>query len=140
MTELPYFKFHPEQWLAGDISYTPFDIQGAFATTMAHYWANQCVMTYGKLLLRLGSKENLIKKMIEYDLIIKNDDQISIKFLDEQYNERIEQHNKNIENGRLGGLKSSGNKAKLKSFQAGVKQGSSNTQAGVKQHSSIKKR
>ena len=30
MKELPYFKFYPNQWITGSISFMDLDVQGAF--------------------------------------------------------------------------------------------------------------
>ena len=116
--ELPYLKFFPEQWLSGDINYLPFELQGAFTTCMAHYWANNCKMCYNKLLMRLKD-EKILKQLIENGLIETNKNNINIKFLDEQYKEFIELHEKRVKNGRKGGSQT----------QAKIKGGLSNTQA-----------
>lgn len=116
--ELPYLKFFPEQWLSGDINYLPFDVQGAFTTCIAHYWANNCNMCYDKLLMRLKDKE-ILDQLIEKGLIENKKDAINIKFLDEQYIENKELHDKRVENGKAGGLKT----------QAKLKGGLTNTQA-----------
>ena len=116
--ELPYLKFFPEQWLSGDINYLPFELQGAFTTCLAHYWANNCNMCYDKLLMRLNDKE-ILDQLIKNGLIETNKKNINIKFLDEQYKEFQELHEKRKENGRAGGLKT----------QAKLKGGLSNTKA-----------
>ena len=117
--ELPYFKSFPEQWLSGDINFESFKLQGAFTCAKHHYWANNCNFTYDKMLLRLQNNKEILDELIKKDYIVLNKTKVHIKFLDEQYKESQELHEKRVKNGRKGGSQT----------QAKLKQSSSNTQA-----------
>jgi len=93
--ELPYFKAFPSQWLGGDIMYLSKEEKGAFIDACFHYWNKDCSMTYIKMSRRIG--QDFLDLLIDEGMIEKNDDQINIKFLDIQYQERKEQYNKRVE-------------------------------------------
>jgi len=93
--ELPYFKFFPSQWIGGEINYLSKEDKGAFIDAVCHYWNKDCKMTYTKLSRRIGQKS--LDLLLEEELIQKKDNQINIKFLDKQYNDRKEQYIKRVE-------------------------------------------
>ena len=93
--ELPYFKFFPSQWIGGEINYLSKEDKGAFIDAVCHYWNKDCKMTYTKLSRRIGQKS--LDLLLEEELIQKKGNQINIKFLDKQYNERKEQYIKRVE-------------------------------------------
>ena len=45
MKELPYFKFYPNQWITGSISFMKLDVQGAFMKVCCYYWSKECNVT-----------------------------------------------------------------------------------------------
>lgn len=92
--ELPYFKFFPSQWIGGEINYLSKEDKGAFIDAVCHYWNKDCSLTYTKLSRRIGKKS--LDLLIEEELIQKKENQINIKFLDKQYNERKEQYVKRV--------------------------------------------
>ena len=93
--ELPWFKAYPSQWLGGDIMYLKKDSKGAFIDACFHYWNKDCSMTYIKMSRRIG--QDFLDLLIDEGMIEKKDDQINIKFLDIQYQERKEQYNKRVQ-------------------------------------------
>ena len=115
MIDNPYFKFFPGQWLSGDINFLELELQGAFILACCHYWSKDCDMTYDKLTMRIDKK--YIDELIKEKLII-NDKKITIKFLDEQHEERKKAHEDRVKNGRKGG-----------NATAKLKRSSSDTQA-----------
>lgn len=101
----PFFKSHPEQYLSGDIIFEPLELQGAFIVAKMYYWANNCNLTYDKMLLRLSNNTPILDILIRKDYLVLVEDRIHIKFLDEQYKEFTEAHEKRVKNGRKGGVK-----------------------------------
>jgi ribosomal protein L12E/L44/L45/RPP1/RPP2 len=101
--ELPFFKFTATEWLTGDISYEPFEIQGLYIAICATYWAKNGSVTLAKLKQRLSSAQAehweclIAGKYIE---IVNG--RIVIKFLDEQIDELSSIRDKKVAAGRLG--------------------------------------
>jgi len=107
MKELPYFKFFPNQWITGSISFMDLELQGAFLKTCCFYWSKECNVPRDQL-------KTIIPKhymsLINSKLLKIVDDKICIKWLDEQYSEFKKRSKINAANGRKGGL----NKANAK--------------------------
>lgn len=96
----PYFKFTATEWLTGDIVYESFELQGLFINVCALYWQRDGNLTIQDLIKRYKN-ESLIKELVDrYILII--DENISIKFLDEQLIEANHISKVNSENGKKG--------------------------------------
>jgi len=114
MKELPYFKFYPNQWITGSIMFTNLDLQGAFMKICCYYWSKECNVSRDQI-------KSLVPKhwsdLIDKNLLKVNGDQIRIKWLDEQYEERKEAHVKRVNAGRKGG-KTTQNKQSLSNAQA----------------------
>lgn len=104
--ELPFFKFHSNEWLTGDITFEPYDIQGIFIHVCSTYWSQDCSITLARLKKRLSNvkEENWITLIDSGYIKISKKDEVSISFLDEQINELAEQRKKKVEAGRKGGL------------------------------------
>jgi len=104
--ELPFYKFHSNEWLTGDITFEPYDIQGVFIHVCATYWSQDCSIALARLKKRLSNvKEGQWQCLIDSGYIkVNSKGDISISFLDEQINELGEQHKKKVEAGRKGGL------------------------------------
>jgi len=109
--DLPYFKFFPDQWLSGDITLEEMDLQGVFINVCSIYWSKDCRVALAKLKQRFKGD---MDKLIESGLIKEKEGFAVIEFLDEQWVELSARHQKNVENGRLGGLKSREARAPLK--------------------------
>ena len=101
MKELPYFKFFPNQWITGSISFMDLELQGAFLKTCCFYWSKECNVPREQL-------KTIIPRhyvsLLNSKLLKIVDDKICIKWLDEQYNEFKKRSKVNAANGRKGGL------------------------------------
>lgn len=108
MTELPWFKFNPSEWLSGDIQYCSDAAQLLFVKLCCIYWKNNCQLDVKvmrkRCKMRAEKLQKCVKELQADGMIIINNDNISIKFLDEQYAERVARSEVNSNNGRLGGL------------------------------------
>lgn len=105
--ELPWFKFHADEWLTGDITLEDFDIQGLFISVCAYYWKQDCSTTMAKLKRRYRyAKERQWGVLLEqnYIKVIEND-QILISFLKEEHDKRLEESEAKSRNGSLGAKK-----------------------------------
>jgi hypothetical protein len=119
--ELPFFKFHSNEWLTGDITFEPYDIQGVFIHVCATYWSQDCSITLARLKKRLSSvsEGNWISLIDSGYIKVSKQDKVTISFLDEQINELGEQRQKKVEAGRKGGLAKG--KQRLSSAKATLK-------------------
>lgn len=113
--ELPFFKFNATEWITGNISYEPFELQGAFISVCAEYWNRNNCLTIDEAKLRLRNSD-LVDKLIEKKYLKTKKEKIVILFLDNEREEISAKRLKLSESGRKGGL----SKAK-----ASLKQGSS---------------
>jgi len=119
--ELPFYKFHSNEWLTGDITFEPYDIQGVFIHVCATYWSQDCSIALARLKKRLSNvNEGQWQCLIDNSYIkVNSKGDVSISFLDEQINELGEQHKKKVEAGRKGGL--ARGKQRLSSAKANLK-------------------
>ena len=113
--ELPFFKFNATEWITGNISYEPFELQGAFISVCAEYWNRNNCLTIAEAKLRLRNSD-LVDKLIEKKYLKTKKEKLVISFLDNEREEISAKRLKLSESGRKGGL----SKAK-----ASLKQGSS---------------
>lgn len=100
--ELPYFKFEPAEYLTKDISFCSLSAQGLFINICSYYWQRNCKLTKEQLLRRLNHEKELNELISEgvVDLIENN---IYIKFLDNQLDEVENKSKTNSANGSKGG-------------------------------------
>lgn len=113
--ELPFFKFNATEWITGNISYEPFELQGAFISVCAEYWNRNNCLSIAEAKLRLRNSD-LVDKLIEKKYLKTKKEKLVISFLDNEREEISAKRLKLSESGRKGGL----SKAK-----ASLKQGSS---------------
>lgn len=113
--ELPFFKFNATEWITGNISYEPFELQGAFISVCAEYWNRNNCLTIQEAKLRLRNSD-LVDKLIEKKYLKTKKEKLVISFLDNEREEISAKRLKLSESGRKGGL----SRAK-----ASLKQGSS---------------
>lgn len=97
----PYFKFVVTEWMTGDIVYEDFNVQGLFINICALYWQRD-----GKLSIEDINKR--YKNPPELEALIGSffsvtDGFISIKFLNEQFEDVAHISKVNSENGQKGG-------------------------------------
>lgn len=97
----PYFKFHVNQWITGDITSQTDALQGFFIRFCAYYWSQDCHVTYEKTLKKF--KQGPLDKLVEVGIIKRYDGVLAVLFLDEQYEDRVSTSKKNSENGAKGG-------------------------------------
>tara|TARA_R100001509_G_scaffold129784_1_gene83138 strand:+ start:424 stop:855 length:432 start_codon:yes stop_codon:yes gene_type:complete len=114
MKELPYFKFYPNQWITGSIMFMDLDVQGAFMKICCYYWSKECNVSRDQIKSLVPDHWN---KLIDSQLLKIDNNNIKIKWLDEQYEERKEAHVKRVNAGRKGG-KTTQNKQSLSNAQA----------------------
>jgi len=107
--ELPYFQFEPAEYLTKDISFLSLTTQGLFINICAYYWQRQCQLTKAQILRRLNYPDEL-NELIDEGIIELNycdgefkDEEISIKFLDLQYDKATFKSETNSKNGAKGG-------------------------------------
>lgn len=114
--ELPYFRFTVTEWLEDEISLESYQLKGVFADVCAWYWFRDCTVTLAMLEKKFRDAKAEIKELIELGIIkMDEDENITILFLNDQYDLLSEKRKKRSEAGRIGGLKKSSNaKAMLK--------------------------
>tara|TARA_R110002020_G_scaffold156315_2_gene338346 strand:- start:479 stop:1201 length:723 start_codon:yes stop_codon:yes gene_type:complete len=99
--DLPYFKFFVSEWNDGDITLEDFETQGLFINICAYYWSNECEITLSKTKKKFRHiDEDSFQNLIDSEVIKVEDDIITINFLDEQKEERIENSKKRSKGGR----------------------------------------
>ena len=101
MIELPYFKFFPNQWITGSVTFMDLETQGAFIKTCCYYWSKGCDVPQYQLKQIIPHHYD---RLLKVGLLKINNDKIKIKWLDEQYEERKLAHKKRSNAGRKGGL------------------------------------
>ena len=100
MKELPYFKFHPNQWITGSISFLELDQQGAFMKLCCYYWSKECNVTYKQYTAIVPEH---CQTLIEFGIVKESAGFIKIDWLDDQLKERKQAHNKRVKAGTKGG-------------------------------------
>lgn len=100
--ELPYFKFEPAEYLTKDISFCSLSAQGLFINICSYYWQRNCSLTKEQLLKRLNY-EIEFNELIKEGVIDIQENNIIIKFLDNQLNSVEEKSKTNSSNGSKGG-------------------------------------
>jgi len=102
--ELPYYKFSPGEWLRGDITLCSFEAQGVFISLCSYYWMKDCSMSLANAKLRFRGNEASVEELVSMGIIeLDKDDNIIIKFLDEQMSEFLNISEKRAKSGSLGG-------------------------------------
>ena len=81
---LPYFQFEPAEWLTGDISMCSMEAQGLFVNIKCIYWQKDCKLTLSQVEKRFKDYPELIKELIDEDVLKVKDGNVVIEFLDEQ--------------------------------------------------------
>jgi len=107
---LPYYQSEPAEYLAGDIMFCSYASQGVFTVIRALYWQKDCNLTLKQVERRLKNADEHIKELIEEGIIKIQDGNISICFLDEQFEKASGQSIANSENGKKGAAKRWANK------------------------------
>ncbi len=108
--ELPFFRFTVQAWQNGKISLESYEHKGLFIDVCGYYWVQDCSITKAMLYKRFRDATELIDLLFKED-IIKSDEQgnLSIDFLNEQF-DLLSQKRKNKQMaGKLGGLAKASN-------------------------------
>tara|TARA_Y100000385_G_scaffold80107_1_gene81636 strand:- start:321 stop:737 length:417 start_codon:yes stop_codon:yes gene_type:complete len=111
MKELPYFKFYPNQWLTGTISFLDYEQQGAFMKVCCYYWSKECKVPFEQYKSIIP---DYYKGLIHFGIVKQKGKNIIIDWLDEQLKERKVAHKKRVTAGRKGGKQSSSNAQALR--------------------------
>ena len=101
--ELPYYQFEVAEYLAGDIMTCSLEAQGLFSIIKCLYWQKQCQLNTKQILKRYDKEELLDELVDEVAIKIDSDGDLSITFLDIQYQSFKERRVKLSEAGRKGG-------------------------------------
>lgn len=110
--ELPYYKFHPAEWIKGDITLCSMEAQGVFINLCSYYWLKDCSISLANAKQRFSKNEASIDELLNNEIIsLDENENVIINFLDEQMQEFIDISQKRALAGREGGLA----KAKQKS-------------------------
>jgi len=107
---LPYYQSEPAEYLAGDIMFCSYSAQGVFSIIRALYWQKDCKLTLTQVKRRLNDADEFILELINENIIKVDLDNISITFLDEQFNKAVGKSKANSENGKKGAAKRWANK------------------------------
>ena len=90
------------------------DVQGAFIKVCCYYWSKECNVTRKQIKTLIPKQWSVL---LDAELFKIDNESISIKWLDEQYEERKNAHQKRVNAGRKGG-KTTQNKQCLSNAQA----------------------
>ena len=99
--ELPYFQFEPAAWKFGKVQRCSNSAKGAFIDMCAAYWNANCKMTIEDAELDYGVDD--VAELVNKRVIVPVDGNISITFLDQQYESIIEKSKKLSEAGKRSG-------------------------------------
>lgn len=103
--ELPYFKFYPGEWMTGDITLCSMSSQGLFINICSYYWKKECSMSLANAKQRFSKDVASINELLEQSILkVDSDDNIIIKFLDDQMGEFVNISQKRANAGKTGGL------------------------------------
>ena len=86
--ELPYFKFEPSEWDNGIIQMCSRESKGLFIDICAMYWSRLGNLPYKLVLQKLcNGNANALHELMQEQVFSIADEQIVIKFLDNQLSE-----------------------------------------------------
>lgn len=93
--ELPYLKFEPSEWLEGQIQICSDEAIVCFTNLLSAYWIKLGCISYAFALHKYcRKKDSVMQELIDNNIIEINDENnVVIKFLDEQFSERKEVSN-----------------------------------------------
>jgi len=119
--ELPYFRFTSQEWQNGLISLESYHLKGLFIDVCAYYWVQDCSVTETMINKKFNCEKEL-KELYDLEIIkVNKKREITILFLDEQFD-----------------LLSNKRKIRQLAGSKGGKQKSSNATAMLQQKSSYK--
>ncbi|MFT5450581.1 MAG: hypothetical protein ACI9N9_000058 [Enterobacterales bacterium] len=109
--ELPYFRFTSQNWQNGKISLESYAVKGLFIDICAYYWVQDCSITLKMLNKKFRNAKKNIALLIKLDIMTHSSstDEVSILYLNEQYDILSQARiNKQIA-GKKGGEKKASN-------------------------------
>lgn len=87
--ELPYLKWEPAAWDNGNIQMCSHTSKGIFADLISLYWSRLGEVPYALALQKLcNGNADLFSDLLKHEIFSISNEQIVIKFLDEQLAER----------------------------------------------------
>lgn len=101
----PWFKFIANEWLSGSIQLLSPEEKGTFIDLVSLIWKEEGSIQLSKTLARklrldYATACDRIESYCELEIVVKEDDILSIKFIDEQLNELDEISAKNSRNAK----------------------------------------
>jgi len=108
--KFPYFKNYVKDWLSGSIQNCDLTTKAIFNELMNLYWQQDCDLKYDPEVLanrcKIDAKtfENSIKLLKTFQILFVKFGKIKIKFLETQFNEKLEKQKIYAQNGQLGGV------------------------------------
>lgn len=103
--ELPYFKFHPSEWITGNITLCSMEAQGLFINLCAYYWIKDCSISLANAKQRFSNSDHLFDELINNEIVLLNEmKMIRIDFLNEQMDKFTTIVAKRTQSGKRGGL------------------------------------
>ena len=114
--ELPYFRFTSQEWQNGLISLESYHLKGLFIDVCAYYWVQNCSITKAMLGKKFSNDKTELNELVKLGILkVDKNDNVSIDFLDDQFDALSNLRKKRQLAGRKGGKQKSSNaKAKLK--------------------------
>ena len=86
--ELPYYKHEPSEWLEGEIQICSDEAIVCFINLCSGYWLKLGCISYAFALQKYCRRNtSILQELIDAGMVDKNEEEISIKFLDKQLNE-----------------------------------------------------
>jgi hypothetical protein len=86
--ELPYYKHEPSEWLEGEIQICSDEAIVCFINLCSGYWLKLGCISYAFALQKYCRRDaNILQELIDTGMVDKNEEEISIKFLDKQLSE-----------------------------------------------------
>ena len=99
--ELPYFKFEPNQWENGNIQILSRDDKGLFIDLCSMYWSRLGDVPLKLAVQKLcGGNASALNLLCDESIITVKDNNIYIKFLDEQLSEFADTSSKNSKSAK----------------------------------------
>ena len=109
MKELPYFKFYPGEWSTRDVIDCSMQAQGLFINICSIYWTRGCELTLTRVQRKFNTRSTELQELLDDGIFDVSDDQISINFLDEQFEQFAELSKLKSRAGKASAKKRKGN-------------------------------
>ena len=106
--EIPYFRFYPGEWIMNNITTVSLEAQGLFINICCYYWTNNCSIRQAVVKQRFNESSTALNELVESGIIKlnKESENLSISFLNEQYEALLAEAEKRSIAGKKGGIAS----------------------------------